>query len=71
MVTDILGLADEQSDSASSHVIDGLMQMIIDIRKEAKAQKNWALSDKIRDELKAAGIQLKDTKDGCEWTLAE
>ena len=71
VVTDILGLADEQSDSASSHVIDGLMQMIIDIRKEAKAQKNWALSDKIRDELKAAGIQLKDTKDGCEWTLAE
>ena len=71
VVTDILGLSDEQSDSTSSHVIDGLMQMIIDIRKEAKTQKNWALSDKIRDELKAAGIQLKDTKDGCEWTLAE
>ena len=71
VVTDILGLSDEQSDSASSQVIDGLMQMIIDIRKEAKAQKNWALSDKIRDDLKAAGIQLKDTRDGCEWTLAE
>ena len=71
VVTDILGLSDEQSDSASTHVIDGLMQMIIDIRKAAKAEKNWALSDKIRDDLKAAGIQLKDTKDGCEWTLAE
>ena len=71
VVTDILGLSDEQSDSTASHVIDYLMQMIIDIRKEAKAEKNWALSDKIRDELKAAGIQLKDTKEGCEWTLAE
>ena len=71
VVTDILGLTDEQSDSASTRVIDRLMQMIIDIRKDAKAQKNWALSDKIRDDLKGAGIQLKDTKDGCEWTLAE
>ena len=71
VVTDIFGLVDEQAEGGASQVIDGLMNMIIDIRKEAKSQKNWALSDKIRDELKAAGIQLKDTKDGCEWTLAE
>jgi cysteinyl-tRNA synthetase len=71
VVTEILGLKDEQSEGGASHVIEGLMEMIIDIRKEAKAQKNWALSDKIRDELKEAGIQLKDTKDGCEWTLAD
>lgn len=71
IVTDVLGLVEEQSDSASTRIIDGLMNMIIDIRANAKANKDWATSDKIRDELKAAGIQLKDTKDGCEWTLAE
>ena len=67
----VLGIVPEQSDSAATKVIDGLMQMIIDIRKDAKARKDWAESDKIRDALKAAGIQIKDTKDGAEWTMAE
>jgi cysteinyl-tRNA synthetase len=71
IVTDVLGLVEEQSDSTSTKIIDGLMNMIIDVRANAKANKDWATSDKIRDELKAVGIQLKDTKDGCEWTLAE
>jgi cysteinyl-tRNA synthetase len=35
----------------------------------AKATKDWAKSDKIRDDLKALGVQIKDTKDGSEWTL--
>ncbi len=72
IVGGVLGLVEEQSDSASAKVISGLMDMVIDIRRTAKAEKNWAVSDKIRDELKAIGIQIKDTKDGgCEWTVAE
>ena len=72
IVFGVLGLVEEQSDSASTKVISGLMDMVMDIRKTAKAEKNWAVSDKIRDELKAIGIQVKDTKDGgYEWTLSD
>ena len=38
-------------------------------KQAAKAAKDWATSDRIRDDLKALGIQIKDTKDGTEWTL--
>ena len=50
-------------------MIDGLIGMVVDFRKQAKAAKDWATSDRIRDELKALGVQIKDTKDGCEWTV--
>ena len=45
--------------------------MIIESRNAAKAAKNWAESDRIRDELKAIGIQIKDTKEGTEWELTK
>lgn len=69
VVFDILGLLDEDavssSGSASSvDVVDGLMQFVIKERKEARANKDWAKSDQIRDALKELGIQLKDNKDG-------
>jgi cysteinyl-tRNA synthetase len=38
------------------------------VRNELRAQKNWALSDKIRDELKALGVILEDSKDGTTWS---
>ena len=65
----VLGIVDETSDDSSQKVIAGLMEMIIDIRKEAKANKDWATSDKIRDSLKALGVDIKDTKEGCEWSI--
>jgi len=72
IVFGVLGLEEEQSDSTSAKVISGLMEMVIDMRKTAKAEKNWAVSDQIRDTLKSIGVQIKDTKDGgCEWTLSE
>jgi cysteinyl-tRNA synthetase len=43
--------------------------MLLEQRQAAKAEKNWALSDKIRDELAALGFEVKDTKDGFSWTL--
>ena len=43
--------------------------MLIKIREQARADKNWALSDQVRDELNELGIQLKDGKDGTEYSL--
>jgi cysteinyl-tRNA synthetase len=71
IVSDVLGLTDDRQDSAAESVIGGLMEMIIESRNAAKAAKNWAESDRIRDELKAIGIQIKDTKEGTEWELTK
>ncbi len=68
-VFDVLGLVDETKSGSGSDVIEGLMKLILDIRKTARENKDWAMSDKIRDELKEAGVEIKDTKDGVEWKL--
>ncbi len=62
MVFDVLGLKDIQDRKQGP--IDGVMDILINLRKEAKLSRNFELSDKIRDELSAAGIQLKDSRDG-------
>ena len=70
VVYGVLGLKDEDADTGrSGKIIDGLVGMILGQRKAAKAAKDWAASDRIRDELKALGILIKDTKDGTEWSL--
>jgi cysteinyl-tRNA synthetase len=69
VLQDVLGLQDETTDAASGKLVDGLIGMIVEQRRQAKAAKDWATSDRIRDELKALGVQIKDTKDGCEWTI--
>jgi cysteinyl-tRNA synthetase len=66
-VYDILGLLPEESNS-SSETLDGLMEVILGIRQNAKATKDFATSDKIRDALKNLGITIKDTKEGCSWS---
>jgi len=66
-VFDVLGLVDETKADAKSHVVDGLMKLVLEIRNEARAKKDWATSDKIRDNLKAIGIEIKDSKDGTDW----
>lgn len=66
---DVLGLEDIQQGNSSNTAMDGVMQILIDMRAEARANRNWALSDKIRDELDALGIQLKDGKDGTTYTI--
>jgi cysteinyl-tRNA synthetase len=66
-VFDVLGLVDETKADAKSHVVDGLMKLVLEIRSEARAKKDWATSDKIRDNLKAIGIEIKDGKDGTDW----
>ena len=72
---DILGLkansrqmtanGQEAREAAFGKVVD----MVLELRAKAKADKDWATSDKIRDELAAAGFEVKDTKDGVTWKL--
>lgn len=71
IVFGVLGLRDEAAGESGKgqEVISGLMDMVLEERSKAKAAKDWALSDAIRDHLKALGITVKDTKDGAEWTL--
>jgi cysteinyl-tRNA synthetase len=68
----VLGLA-HTSSTDLSHAGDlepSLVEMLINARKEARTNKLWGLSDKIRDELKKLGIVLEDTKDGTTWKRA-
>jgi cysteinyl-tRNA synthetase len=71
IVYGVLGLRDEEASEGGKAIktIDGLVNMVLEQRKAAKTAKDWATSDRIRDDLKALGIQIKDTKDGTEWTL--
>ncbi len=63
-----LGLRDEASGDNTA-ILDGLMKMILEVRATAKANKDWATSDKIRDSLGELGIAVKDGKDGATWEL--
>ena len=72
---DILGLkANSQQlnangQEAREEAFSKVMDMVLELRAKAKADKDWATSDKIRDELAAAGFEVKDTKDGVTWRL--
>ena len=68
---DILGLKDERSDSsdAREEAFGRVMDMVLDLRSKAKAAKDWATSDQIRDALKEGGCEINDTKDGATWRL--
>jgi len=59
---EVLGLKEEETHNHA--LLDGTIQVLIELRKKARTDKNFALSDKIRDDLKAIGIQLKDGKEG-------
>jgi cysteinyl-tRNA synthetase len=63
-VYEIFGLKDEDS---SNTELNDVLEMVIDIRKSAKENKDYATSDKIRIGLQSIGIQLKDSKDGTTW----
>ena len=65
---EILGMKSEQSDN-TSNVIEGLMSIIAEMRAEARANKDWAKSDMIRDRLSEVGITIKDGKDGAKWEI--
>ena len=64
-VFDVFGLKDEDS---SNGELNAVLDMVIDIRKSAKENKDYATSDRIRVGLQQMGIQLKDSKDGTNWS---
>ena len=71
IVGGVLGLRDEEAGASgkAEKALDGVMQLVLEARKKAREEKNWAESDRIRDTLASFGITVKDTKDGATWTL--
>src|SRR5690606_11819596 len=67
-VFEVLGLQDATQTTSNKDNLEGVVDMLIGMRNQARADKNWALSDQIRDELLALGIQLKDSKDGTTFS---
>jgi cysteinyl-tRNA synthetase len=68
-IYEIFGLLDEEIGSGGKNgVADGLMQLIIELRQNARENKDWGTSDTIRDSLKELEIQVKDGKDGTTWS---
>ena len=68
-VYDILGFKNEaRAAGGDDELVDGLMQTILDIRKEAKIKKDWPTADKIREGLGNLNIEVKDTKEGAVWS---
>ena len=70
-IFDVLGLKTETSNTASDKALEGVMEIILEIRKEIKTKKDFAAADKLRDDLSKNNILIKDTKDGSVWTIQE
>ncbi len=68
-VFDVLGLEDEKGSDGNNDKLEGTVNLLIAMRKQAREDKNFALSDQIRDQLLALGIQLKDGKEGTTFSL--
>ncbi|NQU55073.1 MAG: cysteine--tRNA ligase [Bacteroidetes bacterium] len=70
VVFDVLGFKVEKADeSDGGEVLAGTVKLLLELRKNAKTNKDWGTADKIRDDLNEIGIEIKDTKDGADWNL--
>ena len=69
-IFEVMGLVDTASEGGNdSDKLQGAVDMLIELRNQARANKDFATSDRIRDDLQAVGIQLKDGKDGTSFSL--
>ena len=68
-VFDVLGLENKNSSDADTEKLGGVVELLIELRKAARENKDFATSDKIRDQLAELGIQLKDGKEGTTYSL--
>lgn len=68
-VEDILGLQTAEEQTTNNEAYQKAVDLLLNIRLDAKRNKDWATSDKIRNELTALGFTIKDTKDGFEWSI--
>ena len=67
---DILGLTPEATnDTGDSEVLNGVMDLLLNVRQQAKKAKDFGTADRIRDGLKNLGIEVRDGKDGAEWEV--
>lgn len=69
-VIDVLGLNAEEESSKHAEVLDKVIKVVLDMRVDAKQQKDFKTSDALRDKLQEAGITIKDTKEGSTWALS-
>jgi cysteinyl-tRNA synthetase len=71
-VEDVLGFPlttlTSEEDSGTLQALDAAMEVLMSLRQEAKASKDWALSDRIRDHLTHAGFKIMDDKEGSRWS---
>ncbi|MBT8191359.1 MAG: cysteine--tRNA ligase [Bacteroidia bacterium] len=68
-ITEVLGLYDDSgSGGGNNKLIDGVMQLVLELRQEAREKKDWPTADKIRDSLNTLEIVIKDSKEGSSWT---
>jgi cysteinyl-tRNA synthetase len=66
-VIDILGLKNESPENQSSEKAGALVDLLLNLRIDAKQNKDWATADKIRNQLTTMGVVIRDTKEGFEW----
>ncbi|MES2591020.1 MAG: cysteine--tRNA ligase [Bacteroidota bacterium] len=70
-VFDVMGLKEESSNTSADKTLNGVMNIVLDIRKEIKAKKDFAASDKLRDDLSKINITIKDTKEAAVWSIEQ
>ena len=68
-INDVLGLSSNASEEGGGEVLDDVMQLVLELRQEARARKDWGTADKIRDALSNAKIVVKDGKEGSSWSI--
>jgi cysteinyl-tRNA synthetase len=68
-VYEILGLEREEKEKEEGHLTENLIELLLNLRLEAKKQKDFKTADRIRDDLQKYGVIVKDTKDGYEWEI--
>jgi cysteinyl-tRNA synthetase len=66
---DVCGLKFDSQSGGSNELLGKVIDIVLDLRNNAKAEKNFAISDDLRDKLLAAGIKIKDSKEGSTWTI--
>ena len=67
VIHDVFGLRGEGESEADQERLDGVMKLVLELRQQARANKDWATADKIRDMLADVNITVKDGKDGSSW----
>ncbi|GAH97036.1 unnamed protein product, partial [marine sediment metagenome] len=70
-IRSVLGIFEDIEEDESTSTIGTLVDLLIELRQNFRSEKNWEMSDKIRDELKKAGITLEDTPKRILWKLTE